>query len=87
MNIWQLDPASNDLKVPLTTPANPRSSTRLTSHNEADVTSLDWNLSGTLLAVGAYDAKLRVLTAGGDIYFEDSNYEVCTFSYLQYILG
>ena len=60
----------------MTTPGKPQSSTQLTENNEADLTSLDWNSTGTLLAVGAYDAKLRVLTAAGDIYFEADNYKV-----------
>ncbi|KZV71433.1 WD40 repeat-like protein [Peniophora sp. CONT] len=80
VNIWKMDFASNDLRSSIITPDKPQSSTKLTDNDEADITSLDWNPSGTLLAVGAYDAKLRVLTASGDIYFEDSNYEAPIFA-------
>ncbi|VDC06227.1 unnamed protein product [Peniophora sp. CBMAI 1063] len=80
INLWKLDFASNDTRIPLSTPAKPFSQLRLTENDEADITSLDWNATGTLLAVGAYDAKLRVLTASGDLYFEDSSYEAPIFA-------
>lgn len=37
--------------------------------DQADLTSLDWNQDGSLLAAGSYDAILRVCDASGELYF------------------
>ncbi|KAK0403331.1 hypothetical protein QR680_016864 [Steinernema hermaphroditum] len=39
-----------------------------------DVTSLDWNASGKLLATGCYDGQARVWTADGDLQYTSSNH-------------
>ena len=35
-----------------------------------DVTSLDWNSSGTLLATGSYDGYARIWTTKGDNFLQ-----------------
>ncbi|KZT30916.1 WD40 repeat-like protein [Neolentinus lepideus HHB14362 ss-1] len=41
----------------------------------ADLTSLDWNPEGTLLAIGSYDAILRVCDTEGNLYMSDDIHE------------
>lgn len=43
---------------------------------QGDLTSLDWTQDGSLLAIGSYDAILRVCTAGGELYFSHTQHEV-----------
>lgn len=51
---------------------------------QGDLTSLDWNSDGTLLAIGSYDSILRVCTNTGSIYFTHPQHQVgsCTFEAL-----
>jgi transducin (beta)-like 1 len=41
-----------------------------------DLTSLDWNFDGSLLAIGSYDSILRIVTAEGKVYFSHWQHEV-----------
>ena len=43
---------------------------------QKDLTSLDWNSEGTLLALGSYDAMLRVSTNQGTNYFSYPQHQV-----------
>ena len=43
---------------------------------KGDLTSLDWNFDGSLLAIGSYDSILRVVTPSGELYFWHSQHEV-----------
>ncbi|KAI0066419.1 WD40 repeat-like protein [Artomyces pyxidatus] len=47
---------------------------------DGDLTSLDWNHDGTLLAIGSYDAVLRVCDASGEMYFSDSTHTAPIFT-------
>lgn len=38
---------------------------------QGDLTSLHWNADGSLLAVGSYDAVLRICSASGGLYFSN----------------
>ncbi|OBZ68595.1 F-box-like/WD repeat-containing protein TBL1XR1 [Grifola frondosa] len=42
---------------------------------QGDLTSLDWNRDGSLLAIGSYDATLRVCNASGQMYFSHTQHE------------
>lgn len=43
---------------------------------DGDLTSLDWNATGTLLAVGCYDHKVRVVTSNGQLHMEGAMHRV-----------
>jgi transducin (beta)-like 1 len=43
---------------------------------QGDLTALNWNSQGTLLAVGSYDSILRILTSEGDAYFTNYQHRV-----------
>ncbi|KZV70196.1 WD40 repeat-like protein [Peniophora sp. CONT] len=73
VNMWKVDPAPRNIISPMITPAKPQSTTKLTDKDDADISSMDWNPFGTLLAVGGCDGSLHVLTTSGDIYFKDSS--------------
>lgn len=44
--------------------------------DHGDLTSLDWNFDGSLLAIGSYDSILRICTASGKLYFSHRQHEV-----------
>lgn len=75
INVWDLrDP--NDNEAPNSNP--PHALTYLPTSAQADLTSLDWNPEGTLLAAGSYDTYLRVCDTSGQLYFAESLQKVCT---------
>lgn len=41
-----------------------------------DITALDWNPEGTLIATGSYDSILRIWTARGDFYMSHPQHKV-----------
>ncbi|KAH7914745.1 WD40-repeat-containing domain protein [Hygrophoropsis aurantiaca] len=47
----------------------------LASTSQADLTSLDWNHDGSLVAIGSYDSILRICTAAGKIYLSESRHK------------
>lgn len=47
-----------------------------------DLTALNWNSQGTLLAVGSYDCILRILTSEGDSYFTSYQHQVKVMVYM-----
>jgi len=44
--------------------------------DQGDLTSFDWNVDGSLLAIGSYDSTLRICTASGELYFSDPTHQV-----------
>lgn len=75
INVWDLrDPSDNE--PPSSNP--PHALTYLPTSAQADLTSLDWNPEGTLLAAGSYDTYLRVCDTSGQLYFAESLQKVCT---------
>lgn len=48
----------------------------LPNSDQRDITSLDWNSDGTLLATGSYDSILRVWTAPGEYYMSHPQHQV-----------
>ncbi|KZV60405.1 WD40 repeat-like protein [Peniophora sp. CONT] len=47
---------------------------------DGDLTSLDWNATGTLLAIGCYDHKVRVVTSNGQLHMEGAMHRSPVFS-------
>ncbi|KAG9314167.1 WD40 repeat-like protein [Chiua virens] len=47
----------------------------LTTSPQADLTSVDWNPDGSLVAIGSYDAVLRVCTSAGKTYLTDDHHK------------
>ncbi|KDQ63157.1 hypothetical protein JAAARDRAFT_120290 [Jaapia argillacea MUCL 33604] len=53
----------------------PRKLAYFAKPGEADLTSLDWNCDGTLLAIGSYDAILRVCHRSGALHYFDQKHK------------
>jgi transducin (beta)-like 1 len=49
---------------------------KLASNEDGDLTAIDWNPQGTLLAVGCFDNKVRVITHDGKLYMEGTTHTV-----------
>ncbi|KIJ21972.1 hypothetical protein PAXINDRAFT_165294 [Paxillus involutus ATCC 200175] len=47
----------------------------LATTSQADLTSIDWNPDGSLVAIGSYDSVLRICTAGGKLYLTDNHHK------------
>jgi transducin (beta)-like 1 len=72
VKIWNLEESDlpiSDMKIPLEIPL-------LSTAEQNDLTSLDWNFDGSLLAIGSYDATFRIVTATGELYFLHLQHEV-----------
>lgn len=65
VHIWDLPPSSRKY------PEEPLTLAHLPNAVEGDLTSLDWNPTGTLLAIGSYDAVLRIATSSGELYMSN----------------
>ncbi|KAG6873839.1 hypothetical protein C0995_010451 [Termitomyces sp. Mi166 len=52
----------------------PISITDFSAVEAADLTSLDWNTDGTLMAIGSYDSVVRICTSTGELYFSHSQH-------------
>ncbi|KAF8665417.1 hypothetical protein AX16_000436 [Volvariella volvacea WC 439] len=72
MKFWMLPDEAAGLSVPTEPPKNFAFGKQA---GQGDVTSLNWNHDGTLLAVGTYDSVLRVYSASGELYFEHPQHE------------
>ncbi|KAI0319053.1 WD40 repeat-like protein [Amylostereum chailletii] len=48
--------------------------------DNGDLTSLDWNFDGTLLALGSYDAMLRIVTVDGHLYMSENRHQAPVFA-------
>ncbi|KAF9055898.1 WD40-repeat-containing domain protein [Panaeolus papilionaceus] len=48
--------------------------------SSCDLTSLEWNPSGTLLAIGSYDSMLRICTSTGAVYFTHPQHQGPVFA-------
>jgi transducin (beta)-like 1 len=77
VQFWNLpvrpkDNASYDpyqLEAPMTVVYPPKD-------DQGDLTSLDWNVDGSLLAIGSYDSTLRICTVSGNLYLSDPTHQV-----------
>ncbi|KIJ65057.1 hypothetical protein HYDPIDRAFT_39702 [Hydnomerulius pinastri MD-312] len=52
----------------------------LATSAQADLTSLDWNPDGSLVAIGSYDSILRICTSAGKIYMTDNHHKEPVFA-------
>ncbi|KAI0029534.1 WD40-repeat-containing domain protein [Vararia minispora EC-137] len=73
LTIWKLP-------LPLGTEGEPEAPTsqariRLTATVDGDVTALDWHPDGETLAVGSYDAKLRIINSMGELQMTDASHQ------------
>ena len=76
VNIWTL-PDPPTAPSPSTKFAGPPASLYYFSKaNSADLTSLHWSPDGQLLAIGSYDAILRVCKVNGELYFAHHQHNV-----------
>ncbi|KAI6136431.1 WD40 repeat-like protein [Pisolithus sp. B1] len=71
---WDIPTNSQDGSVVSSLP--PTSKISLTSSAKADLTSLDWNKDGTLVAIGSLDSVLRIRNASGKTYLIDDHHKV-----------
>jgi WD40 repeat protein len=72
VNIWSLNgsgPPNSDMQKPLKI-------SYFSKPEQGDLTSLDWNFDGSLLAIGSYDSILRIVTTTGKLYFSHRQHEV-----------
>ncbi|KAI6161433.1 WD40 repeat-like protein [Pisolithus thermaeus] len=70
---WDIPTNSQDGSVVSSLP--PTSKISLTSSAKADLTSLDWNKDGTLVAIGSLDSVLRICNASGKTYLIDDHHK------------
>lgn len=76
VNLWNFpDPPPNGLES-AEAPGEPIALENLSRAQQKDLTSLDWNSEGTLLALGSYDSVLRVCTNQGSVYFSHPQHQV-----------
>lgn len=74
MNLWDLpDPPQDGFSA---APGTPVVFEKVSTFEHADLTSLDWNSDGTLLAIGSYDSILRVCNVDGSVYFSHPQHQV-----------
>jgi len=76
VNIWNL-PLTFDISEHAPPPEPPKSLKKHFSKAEqGDLTALDWAFDGSLLAIGSYDAVLRICTSSGALYFANPQHQV-----------
>ncbi|KAI0931269.1 hypothetical protein AcW1_001282 [Taiwanofungus camphoratus] len=74
VHLWNIPELKQDgipslsIGPPLKLAYNPRP-------KQGDLTSLDWTRDGNLLAIGSYDAMLRVCNASGELYFSHTQHQ------------
>ncbi|TCD68083.1 hypothetical protein EIP91_011536 [Steccherinum ochraceum] len=75
INIWNVpdDMSSSD------TENAPMQLAYLPKTDQGDLTSLDWNPTGTLLAAGSYDAILRICDDSGNLYYSYDQHKLERF--------
>ncbi|KAF9444599.1 WD40 repeat-like protein [Macrolepiota fuliginosa MF-IS2] len=80
VNLWSLPepPASKDEFA--TWNGNPITINNYQKDVQGDLTALNWNPEGTLLAIGSYDSVLRILTSEGGAHFTHNQHRGPIFS-------
>lgn len=76
VHLWNMSEPIPDEVDTSPTGDNPLTLAYSTNGAQADLTSLDWNRDGTLLAIGSYDSVLRVCTSSGKLYFSNDKHQV-----------
>ncbi|CAL1693992.1 unnamed protein product [Somion occarium] len=72
VHLWNLHPSEGGGPI---TSDPPLALDNLSKTTQGDITSLDWNPAGTLLAVGSYNATLQVCTPSSELYFSREQHE------------
>lgn len=78
IHIWDVHDPSPDGGAPNSEP--PLTLAHMPKTESGDLTSLDWNHDGTLLASGSYDCLLRVCDASGQLYFSHPQHKGPVFA-------
>ncbi|KAA1467843.1 WD40 repeat-like protein [Dentipellis sp. KUC8613] len=73
VHLWNLPILPKDSSA--APPAEPLTLAYYPKEDQGDLTSLDWNSDGSLLAIGSYDAILRVCTSTGELYFSNPKHQ------------
>lgn len=76
INIWNLPNPPADTSRFAEAPGQPSVVDYFAKTEHRDPTSLHWNADGTLLAVGSYDAVIRICSTSGTIYFSNPQHSV-----------
>ncbi|GLB35783.1 putative WD40 repeat-like protein [Lyophyllum shimeji] len=74
VNLWNL-PKSPEGPDNFATPVSPTVIDYFAKPEQGDLTSLHWNVDGTLVAIGSYDSTLRVCTSSGSLYFSNPQHQ------------
>ncbi|KAI5122354.1 hypothetical protein M0805_004112 [Coniferiporia weirii] len=76
VRIWNLPDAPEDPSLFAPAPTDPAIVLKhLPDTDQRDITSLDWNVDGTLLATGSFDSILRVWTVNGGFYMSHPQHQ------------
>ena len=77
MRIYELPDPPDDPAQFAEAPEKPPIVLRHRPDTEAkDITSLDWNPDGTLLATGSFDCVFRIWTVTGEFYMSHPQHQV-----------
>jgi transducin (beta)-like 1 len=82
VNLWDLPHPSTDLSRFAEYPGRPSVIDYFSKPEQGDLTSLHWNVSGSLLAVGSYDGVLRICMPSGALYFSNPQHSVSMINVL-----
>ncbi|KAF5384996.1 hypothetical protein D9615_001189 [Tricholomella constricta] len=74
VNLWNLPKPPEDPNS-FATPVAPIVIDYFVKPEQGDLTSLDWNADGTLVAIGSYDSILRICTSSGSLYFSNPKHQ------------
>ncbi|KDR85615.1 hypothetical protein GALMADRAFT_234582 [Galerina marginata CBS 339.88] len=81
VNLWDLpDPPPSNSSEFADAPGEPLVLENVSKAVQGDLTCLNWNSEGTLLAIGSYDSILRVCTSTGSVYFSHPQHQGPIFS-------
>ncbi|TFY79704.1 hypothetical protein EWM64_g4308 [Hericium alpestre] len=75
VHLWNLPVPPRDGNSRAPPCGEPKTLAYYPKDEQGDLTSLDWNQDGSLLAIGSYDAILRVCTSDGELYFSDPKHQ------------
>ncbi|KJA28617.1 hypothetical protein HYPSUDRAFT_156006 [Hypholoma sublateritium FD-334 SS-4] len=76
VNVWNLpNPPPATSPDFAEAPEDPIALENVSNFSQGDLTSLDWNFDGTLLAIGSYDSILRVCTSSGALHFSHPQHQ------------
>ncbi|KAF8910030.1 WD40 repeat-like protein [Gymnopilus junonius] len=81
VHLWDLpDPPPPNSQEFAKPPGEPITVETVSKAVQGDLTCLNWNSDGTLLAIGSYDSVLRVCTNTGAVYFSHPQHQGPIFS-------